>query len=109
MPIYDLVCSEGHEHYDLFLRVGEKPPCSVCGNTTDTLWKRSSNVIADEIPGGLEIRHGLCDPETGAPVRYYSKSDIAKEAKKRGLHNLVEHKPDPKSGSDKSKHTTRWV
>jgi hypothetical protein len=67
-----------------------------------------NNVIADDIPGGIDIPHALCN-EDGSPRRYYSKSEIAREAKKRGWVNCVEHVPDPKSGSDKSKHTTRWV
>jgi hypothetical protein len=64
-------------------------------------------VIGDDIPGGVEIRHGLCN-EDGSPRRYYSHSEIEKEAKKRGLVNRVEHVPNPHSGSDKSPHTTRW-
>jgi hypothetical protein len=64
-------------------------------------------VIPDDIPGGVEIRHGLADPVTGEPVRYYSKSEMRREAKRRGLINLVEHVPQ--RGSDKSPHTVRWV
>lgn len=66
-----------------------------------------ANVIADDIPGGLLVRHGLCDPETGAPRRYYSKSEMAREAKARGLVNYVRHVGS--KGSDKSKTTSRWV
>lgn len=68
--------------------------------------KGNSSVIGDDIPGGLEIRHGLCN-EDGSPRRYYSKTEIAKEAKRRGLVNIVEHVPEP--GSDKSKYTSKWV
>lgn len=68
--------------------------------------RANSGVIGDDIPGGILIRHGICN-EDGTPRRYYSKSEIIKEATKRGLVNLVEHVPEP--GSDKSKHTTRWV
>jgi hypothetical protein len=67
--------------------------------------RKSALVIADEIPGGVLIKHGLCDAN-GDPVRYYSKSAIAAEAKKRGLVQRVEHVP--LRGSDKSPHTTRW-
>jgi hypothetical protein len=66
----------------------------------------NSNVIGDDIPGGLEIRHGLCN-EDGSPRKYYSHTEIKKEAKRRGMTNRVEHKP--LKGSDKSPHTTRWV
>jgi hypothetical protein len=65
----------------------------------------SNSVIGDDIPGGIEIRHGLCN-EDGTPRRYYSKSEMDREAKKRGLVNRVEH--IPLKGSDKSPHTTKW-
>lgn len=68
--------------------------------------KGHNAVIGDDIPGGVEIRHGLCN-EDGSPRRYYSKSEMAQEAKKRGLTNIVEHVSPP--GTDKSPHTTRWV
>lgn len=68
----------------------------------------ANSVIADDIPGGVEIRHGLCNSD-GSPRRYYSKSEMAREAKKRGIVNRVEHVPVPNSGSDKSIHTTRWI
>ena len=63
-------------------------------------------VIGDDIPGGLEIRHGICN-EDGSPRKYYSKSEMRAEAKRRGVENVVEHVPE--RGSDKSKHTTRWI
>lgn len=66
----------------------------------------SNSVQADDIPGGIEIRHGLCN-EDGSPRRYYSHSEIKKESKRRGLVNIVEHVCPP--GTDKSKHTTKWV
>lgn len=106
MPFYDLVCPDGHEQYDLFLKIGERPPCPTCGGPTETLWKNTANVIGDDIPGGIEIRHGICHPD-GTPRRYYSKSEMNKEAAKRGLVNVVEHKP--KRDTDKSPHTTKWV
>lgn len=68
----------------------------------------NSNVIPDDIPGGIEIRNGLCNPD-GSPRRYYSKTEINAEAKKRGLINMVTHVTDPRTGSDKNPHTTRWI
>lgn len=65
-------------------------------------------VTGDDIPGGIEIKHGLCNLD-GSPRKYYSKSEINREAKKRGLVNLVTHVSDPKSGSDKNPYTTRWI
>jgi hypothetical protein len=65
-------------------------------------------VIGDDIPGGLEIKNGLCNAD-GTPRRYYSKSEIAREAAKRGYVNHVTHVPSP--GSDKSRKglTSKWV
>jgi len=62
-------------------------------------------VISDEIPGGVEIRHGLCHPD-GTPRKFFSKSEIARAAKAAGLVNVVRHVGA--KGSDKSKHTVRW-
>lgn len=64
------------------------------------------SVIGDEIPGGVLIEHGICN-EDASPRRYYSKSEMAAEAKRRGLVNFVRHVGE--KGSDKSPHTTRWV
>jgi hypothetical protein len=106
MPFYDLTCKNGHEQYNLFLKIGERPPCPNCSEPTETLWVGKSNsVISDEIPGGIWIRHGICN-EDGTPKKYYSKSEMEKEAKRRGMTNKVEHVGT--KDSDKSRHTTRW-
>jgi hypothetical protein len=105
MPMYDLTCKNNHEQYDVWLKVGERPPCPECNEPTETLWKgKSSNVIGDECD--VWIRHGICNTD-GSPRRYTSKEEMRKEAARRGLVNWVEHVPEP--GSDKSKHTTKWV
>lgn len=41
-------------------------------------------VRPDDIPGGLEIHHGLCN-EDGTPRTYYSRSEIRLECERRGL------------------------
>jgi hypothetical protein len=41
-------------------------------------------VWADDIPGGLDIAHGLCN-EDGSPRRYYSRSAIKTAAEVKGL------------------------
>jgi hypothetical protein len=106
MPFYDLVCKNNHEQLDVLLPLGERPPCPTCGEQTETLWKKFGNVVPDEIPGGVWINHGICN-EDGTPRKYYSKSEMAREAKARGLANIVMHTPVP--GTDKSPVTTRWV
>ena len=85
------------------VQIGDYPFCR--GSVTDHLGG-CYGVIGDDIPGGLEIRHGLCN-EDGTPRKYYSKTEINREAKRRGLSNNVEHVTGP--GTDKSPHTTRWV
>lgn len=106
MPIYDLTCKNEHIQRDVILKIGERPPCPTCGATTETLWDTPGTVIQDSIEGGILIEHGLCNAD-GSPRRYYSKSEIAAEAKRRGLVNIVRHATAP--GTDKSKHTSRWV
>lgn len=86
MPFYDLTCDNNHEQFDLYLKIGERPPCPTCGLPTYTLWRSSSGVIGDDIPGGVWVRHGICNPD-GSPRKYYSKSEMKKEGDKRGLSN----------------------
>lgn len=106
MPNYDLVCEAGHEQHDVWLRVGERPPCPTCGGATSTLWAASASVAGDDIPGGMWISHGICN-EDGTPKKYYTKSDMARAAKAKGLANIVTHVTAP--GTDKSRHTVKWV
>ena len=83
------------------------PVCANCGQPTERVHLgKQAGIIDDSIPGGLEIRNGLCHPD-GTPRKFYSKSEIARAAKEAGWTNYVEHVGA--KGSDKSKHTTRWV
>lgn len=45
---------------------------------------RTVMIATDDIPGGYTIHHGLCN-EDGSPRKYYSKTEIKREANKRGL------------------------
>jgi hypothetical protein len=110
MPMYDRVCTKCETQLIDCWEPITAPivECPKCHSATDRAWlAKPSNVIGDDIPGGVWVRHGLCDPVTGEPRKYYSRSEIAAEAKRRGLVNLVEHIPE--QGSDKARHTTRWV
>ncbi len=40
-------------------------------------------VIGDDIPGGVDIKHGVCH-EDGTPRKYYSKSSIREAAYNAG-------------------------
>jgi hypothetical protein len=61
-------------------------------------------VIGDECD--VTIHHGLCHPD-GTPRRFTSKSEMRETAKALGLVNAVTHVPE--RGTDKSRHTTRWI
>lgn len=66
-------------------------PCPECGKATVRTWlpdrgDGGGGVIGDDIPGGMWVRHGICNPD-GSPRKYYSKSEMAREAAKRGLVN----------------------
>jgi hypothetical protein len=95
LPFYDLTCPNNHQQFNLWLKVGERPPCPACGEATETLWVgKGNNVIQDSIEGGLLIEHGrgLINPD-GSPRRYYSKTEIAQAAKAAGLIPYVRHVP----------------
>lgn len=110
MPMYDRVCDNGHELIDCWEPIGAPDvACPSCAAPTKRVWLgKTCAIIPDDIPGGVWVRHGICNDD-GTPRKYYTKSEMVKEAKARGLVNLVEHTTDPTSGSDKAKHTTRWV
>lgn len=111
MPMYDRLCSNPYcntEMIDCFEPVNTTDvPCKKCGKPTNRVWiSKPPAVVPDEIPGGIWIRHGVCN-EDGTPRKYYSKSEILAEAKRRGLENVVRHVGE--HGSDKAKATTRWI
>lgn len=85
-----------------------EPAMGRCGGQTirHYLPTNRNNVIGDEIPGGVLMHNALCNSD-GTPRRYDSRTEINREAKKRGYENHVQH--IGQQGSDKSKHTTRWV
>ena len=66
--------------------------------------RRANAIIGDECD--VWIQHGICHDD-GSPRHYTSKSEMARVAKEKGLVNLVKHVGS--NGTDKSKHTSRWV
>jgi len=109
MPMYDRECQTCKkitlDHFEV-INLEVQPTCECGGPTVRVFTSHANNVIGDDIPGGIEIRHGICN-EDGSPRRYYSKSEMAKEAKRRGLTNQVTHVTP--QGTDKSPHTSRWI
>ncbi len=108
MPFYDRVCSNGHQMIDCMESItSPQVSCKECGASTERAWvTKASGVIADDVPGGIHVGNGLCH-EDGSPRRFDCKSEMHRFAKQQGWTNLVEHKGG--RGSDKSKHTTRWI
>ena len=107
MPMYDRLCSNGHQLIDCWEPINSPEVlCKACQAPTERVWlTKPAAVIGDDIPGGIWIRHGLCNTD-GTPRKYYSKTEINAEAKRRGLVNQVEHVGE--QGSDKSRHTVKW-
>lgn len=106
--MYDRQCEKGHIRKDLLEKV--KAPdvlCGKCGSPTTRIWTgKAPGVTPDQIPGGIWIKHGLCN-EDGSPRKYYSKSEMTEEAKRRGVTSIVEHVTEP--GTDKNKYTIKWI
>lgn len=118
MPMYDFQCKNGHT-FERLLPIGtQKAWCKQCEadcranggcrcrHLAERVWLpgNANSVIGDEID--VEIKHGLCH-EDGTPRRFRSRTELRKAEQKAGLTNFVEHRPPP--GTDRSKHTQRWV
>lgn len=112
MPMYDRRCDVcEHIEKDVLERISAPDyPCDqdLCDGVMLRTWLpgAANGVVDDSIPGGLEIKNALCHPD-GSPRRFDSKSDIAREAKRLGWTNAVEH--IGLKGSDKSPHTVKWA
>jgi len=63
------------------LQIGDYPFCR--GNPINHV-PTQQGVIGDDIPGGIEIRHGLVNAD-GSPRRFYSKTEIKRAANEKGL------------------------
>lgn len=85
------------------LQIGDFP---FCNGDPARHQPYGGGVTPDDIPGGMLIAHGLCHDD-GTPRKFYSKSEIAREAKQRGWTNYVRHVGE--RGSGKSPHTSRWI
>jgi hypothetical protein len=104
--MYDRTCQScGRQQIDLYEPINAAVPTCACGGRLERVWlNHASSIIGDECD--VTIKHGLCWPD-GTPRRFTSRAEMRREAEKRGLVNHVEHIPSP--GSDRSKHTVRWI
>lgn len=55
--------------------------------------QQSAGIATDDIPGGMEIKHGICNPD-GSPKRYYSKTEMKRAANERG-YTIAGDTPKP--------------
>jgi len=76
------------------IHIGDFP---FCPHGTSNL-----TVADDSIPGGMTVENMGHEPRT-----FHSKSEWRRTMKERGLVHMVRHVPE--QGSDKSKHTQRWI
>lgn len=102
MPRFDQRCPTCQWQGEVIVEPFVNPACPTCGGQTERLWVSSADIHGDEIPGGLEIENLGPDP-----ITFYSKSEIVKEARRRGLEPMVRHVPLP--GTDRSPYTTNWA
>jgi hypothetical protein len=88
----DVSCPQcGHQIIDAFVTVPDYPDCPNCHVQTVRLYLPSSvpAVKGDDIPGGVWVKHGICNPD-GSPKKYYSHSEIDRAAKEKGYVNRAE-------------------
>jgi hypothetical protein len=116
MRMIDAKCPGCERIYvDVLLRAKDSqeeyiyPSCDTCGTMLERVYLQGSchGVVGDDIPGGVfYAKNGMCYPD-GSPRPFTLKSDMKKFAKELGLTQHVEHQGG--KGSDKSKHTQRFV
>lgn len=106
MPMYDLACQQcGAQRIDVLQAVEAEQPLCECGAHFTRAWlTKPSNVIGDECD--VWVSNALCHAD-GSPRRFTSKAEMKRVAAEKGWTNYVQH--IGAQGSDKSKHTSRWI
>jgi hypothetical protein len=105
MPIFDVRCRCGWERDDVFEHVNQPSVCGACGEVTEHVWKERALFAVhgdDAFIGGKTFENLGHEP-----VTVYSRAELNREMAARGLRPMVRHVGEP--GSDKSKHSSRWV
>jgi len=113
MPMYDRECDQCHTQTLEVLEPINTPNwhCQ-CGGVVKRVIlggtalnpRKPHGVIGDECD--VWVQHGLCNAD-GSPQHFTSRQEMSREAARRGLTNYVTHQPG--KGTDKSKHTVRWI
>lgn len=104
MPIYDRTCHTcGWKRADCYEPIDHQHACPTCGAVTEREWTASAAIHGDDaFIGGKTFENLGHDP-----VTVYSRSEYKRELAARGLQEATRHVGE--QGSDKSKHTSRWV
>lgn len=102
MPMFDVTCANGHEREQFAWRLDGLRACDCGASVEHTPRPSRATVIGDDIPGGLTIEN-----LAATPITFYSHSERRKYLREHGISEHVKHVGEP--GSDKSKHTSRWV
>ncbi len=74
----------------------ESVKCPQCNQNTQLFNESTGSapgVVQDSIEGGIEIRHGICNPD-GTPKRYYSKTEMKRAANEAG-YTIAGDTPKP--------------
>lgn len=113
MPMYDFKADDcGCRLIDVLEPINSpERRCAEHDNVMRRAWlTHAPSVIPDDIPGGVLIHNGICGPGGAAdPIRYYSKSEMNRAAKEKGLMSRVEHIGSPGSDKNKGRFTQRWI
>ena len=108
MPIYDRRCTVcAWTAVDVIEPVTPPAPV-VCpdGHATERVWLTGSRSAA--VHGDDRFIGGVTFENIGhAPVTVHSRSELKRHLDAEGIKPFVRHVGAP--GSDKSKHTTRWI
>lgn len=95
------VCSCGADLVDYRWESDPLPTCPKegCGKEMHEDFGQfglAPSVIGDDIPGGYEVKHGICNPD-GTPRKFYSKSELRRAAWENGWTISGETpKPNPR-------------
>lgn len=105
MPMYDRKCPDcGALLVDCYERRDTPDPSCDCGGRLSRVWLPNTRVgaIDDSWPNGQYFEHVSHTGET-----FYSRSELKRYLRATGQMEYVRHQPKP--GSDKSPHTSRWI
>jgi len=103
--MYDRACVAcGAKRLDCYEPREMADPTCPCGGTFTRVWLPNTRVAAidDSWPGGKFFEHLSHRGET-----FYSKSEYKRYLQASGQMEFVRHQGAP--GSDKSRHTSRWI